>query len=114
MNLQAQEKRKLVYVEKIQKNIEGQNKWDDFRARRLVAIDQYINARALQSKAHQINVMLLAKQVLREIFKRFDEVRTKKLRDLKINFAMFRIKYQWKMRKKKFQGFDNQLKNKLR
>lgn len=54
----AQEKRKIIYGEKIQKNIDGQNKWDDFRERRLVAIDKYINARALQNKAQQINVFL--------------------------------------------------------
>ena len=48
MSQHAVEKRKIVYEEKILKNIEGQNKWDDFRARRLVAIDKYINARALQ------------------------------------------------------------------
>ena len=46
--------------------------------------------------------------------KRYEAVRDGKIRDLKINFAMFRIKYQWKMRKKKFRGFDNQLKEKLR
>lgn len=93
MTIDAQERRKLVYGEKIQKNLDGQKKWDDFRERRLVAIDNYINARALQNKAQQLNILMQSKRVLKECFKRFDAVRTKRLRELKINFAMFRIKY---------------------
>ena len=85
-------------------------KWDEFRARREVAIDKYIHARFLQSKVETILKYCILHKRLRTFANHYNRYKNKYINGLKLNFLIFRLKYRLKLRvQRRFGSFEQKV-----
>ena len=87
----AQEKRSQGAVMHRTKTIVRNQKWDNFRARRAVAVDKYIEAKALQGRCEQMIKWCKCFLSLKRLGTYYTEVKVAKTNEAKRHFAIFRL-----------------------